>query len=155
MRRLTILTLAVALLFSGVAKSDVFNGADFPPEKDNSHVGTNPGNTSDNIDDYDEVCPYTGSLSPDVVYLYQLLEDGAIDIDLCDSGYDTKIFIYENIVTPGAPYACNDDADCALAYRSALMGVPVAEGNRYYIVIDGYGSDMGDYTITFSVPAPP
>ena len=28
------------------------------------------GNTSDNIDDYDEDCPYTGSLSPDVVYAW-------------------------------------------------------------------------------------
>ena len=113
------------------------------------------GNTSDNINDYDEVCPYTGSLSPDVVYVWTAAMDGAIDIDMCESGYDTKLYIYENAVTPGDPYACNDDADCDLAYRSALLGVPVTGGNSYYIVVDGYGSDMGDYIFTMNECPPP
>jgi hypothetical protein len=115
------------------------------------------GNTSDNLDDYDEVCPYTGSMSPDVVYAYTPAADGDIDIDLCDSGYDTKLYVYENVVTPGAPYACNDDADCATAYRSALLGLAVTGGNTYYFVVDGYGSDMGDYilAVTGAEPPPP
>ena len=113
------------------------------------------GNTSDNIHDYDEVCPYTGSMSPDVVYAWTAGANGAIDIDLCESGYDTKVYVYENAATPGAPYACNDDADCALSYRSAILGMPVTGGNTYYIVVDGYGSDMGDYIMTITEAAPP
>jgi hypothetical protein len=113
------------------------------------------GNTSDNVDDYDEVCPYTGSLSADVVYAFTPAADGAIDIDICESLFDTKLYVYENVVTPGAPYACNDDADCATAYRSALPGLAVTGGNTYYIVIDGYGSDMGDYILNVTGAAPP
>jgi hypothetical protein len=152
-----------------------------PPAKDNSHVGLNPGtpdgreggetvadailipavpysdtgNTSDNIDDYDEVCPYSGSLSPDVVYAYSPAEDQNLIIDLCTSAYDTKIYIYENFVTPGEPYACNDDEDCELSYRSRLEYIPVFTGNTYYIVIDGYGSDSGDYEMFFDTIGPP
>jgi hypothetical protein len=113
------------------------------------------GNTSDNVNDYDEVCPYTGSLSPDVVYSFTPDSDLSIDIDLCDSGYDTKVYVYENTVTHGNPYACNDDADCALAYRSALYLLSVVGGNTYYIVIDGYGSEEGDYILSVSESPPP
>ena len=151
--------------------------------KDSAHVGANPGvpdgreggdtvydafiiaalpfqdsgNTCDNINDYDEVCPYTGSQSPDVVYAFTAPYDQVVYIDLCESGYDTKLFIYENAVTPGNPYACNDDSDeCALLYRSHLMNVPLYGGNTYYIVIDGYGSDCGDYILQLpTCPWPP
>jgi hypothetical protein len=108
---------------------------------------TDMGNTSDNIDDYDEVCPYTGSTSPDVVYLYTPTIDIPIDITLCTSGYDTKVYVYENGITPGDFVACNDDADCAQAYRSKLEWVELSAGNSYYIVVDGFGGDMGDYEL--------
>ena len=87
--------------------------------KDNQHVGLNPGtadgrqggedmasavpidempfndtgNTSDNLDDYDEICPYGGSISPDVVYSYTPLNDEVLTIDLCGSSYDTKVYV--------------------------------------------------------------
>ncbi|MBC8365828.1 hypothetical protein H8E52_00310 [bacterium] len=50
------------------------------------------GNTSDNVHDYDEVCPYSGSTAPDVVYSYTPRYNVTIDIDLCASGYDTISF---------------------------------------------------------------
>jgi hypothetical protein len=115
------------------------------------------GSTTDNIDDYDEACPYTGSLSPDVVYSFTPSENIVVDIDLCESDYDTKVYVYENTVTPGAPYACNDDAECDLPYRSAILGLDVTAGNTYYIVIDGYGSVDGDYTLNIDdalIPPP-
>lgn len=107
------------------------------------------GDTSDNLDDYDEVCPYSGSTAPDVVYVFTPDYDMCVDIDLCNSGYDTKVFVYENMYTPGAPYACNDDFDgCALLFRSKLESLFLAAGNNYYIVIDGYsGVDYGVYEL--------
>ncbi len=106
------------------------------------------GDTSDNIDDYDEVCTYTGSTSPDVVYVFTPEDDICVDIDLCNSGYDTKVYVYENMYTPGAPYACNDDfSGCALAFRSKLEGLYLAAGNNYYIVVDGYGGESGVYEL--------
>jgi len=115
------------------------------------------GNTSDNVDDYDEVCPYTGSLSPDIVYAYTPPGDMSIIIDLCFSGYDTKVYVYENDVTPGSPYACNDDYnECLNPYRSAIWPLSITGGNTYYIVVDGYGGEMGDYDLHVDIiPMPP
>lgn len=106
------------------------------------------GNTALFVHDYDEVCNYTGSLSPDCVYSFTPAVDMCIDIDLCTSLYDTKVYVYEDMYTPGFPFACNDDfADCVNLWRSMLPGLMVYGGHTYYIVIDGYGSDSGDYIL--------
>lgn len=145
-----------------------------PEPKDDSHVGQNPGtpdgreggetipeafpiggfpfsdsgNTCDNIHDYDEACPYEGSTAPDVVYSYTPTEDIFIDIDLCGSGYDTKVYVY--CAGPGSLVACNDDyyfgPPCG-EYVSRLPNVMLIAGLPYYIVVDGYGIDCGDYVI--------
>ncbi len=116
------------------------------------------GLTCDNVDDYDETCPYGGSTAPDVVYSYTPAADGAITIDLCNSLYDTKVFVYENVHTPGVPYACNDDyytgAPC-FAYSSAIIAMPVTGGNTYFIVVDGYGGGCGEYNLDIIEDTPP
>lgn len=118
------------------------------------------GTTLGYADDYDEVCPYTGSTAPDVVYSYTPPAGVTVDIDLCGSSFDTKLYIYENAVTPGFPFDCNDDfyfdGPCG-QYVSKIEGLFLAGGNTYYIVIDGYSEfDYGDYTLTVSeFVAPP
>jgi hypothetical protein len=69
---------------------------------------TETGNTCGFADDYEEMCPY-GSNSTDVVYSYSPPYDMCVSISLCDSYYDTKVFVYEDQCTPGVPYACDDD----------------------------------------------
>jgi len=105
------------------------------------------GSTCDNIHNYDEACPYTASLSPDVVYEYVAPYDMYVDIHTCESGYDTKLYVYENAYTPGSPIACNDDnVNCpGEMYRSWIESLSLTMGNTYYIVVDGYGGDCGDY----------
>jgi hypothetical protein len=115
---------------------------------------TTSGTTTGYLDDYDEACPYPGSGSPDVVYAYTPSSNVTVDIDLCGSSFDTKIYVYENVATPGVPYACNDDfysdEPCGI-YVSKIEGVDLSAGNTYYIVIDGYsGSDYGNYVLTIS-----
>jgi hypothetical protein len=98
------------------------------------------GTTTGYIHDYDEVCPYAGSTSPDVVYTFEPVEDGVVDVDLHGSSYDTKIYLYdENLVL----IACNDDY--YPDYTSRLEMVPVEPGVVYFLVIDGYGGESGDY----------
>jgi hypothetical protein len=104
-------------------------------------IGTTDGYT----DDYDEVCDYTGSLSPDVVYSYTPTVDKIVDLSLCNSGYDTKLYIYENSYTPGAPFACNDDY-CP-GYMSFIGDLTLTGGNTYYIVVDGYDGEFGAYEL--------
>ena len=108
----------------------------------------NTGTTAGYNDDYDEECPYTGSTSPDVVYSYAPTVDMLIDISICESAYDTKLYVYEN--DAGNNIACNDD-ECSDSqgnpYRSLLEQVLLTAGNTYYIVVDGYGGNFGEYNI--------
>jgi len=98
------------------------------------------------LHDYDECCPYTGSMSPDVVYEYYCQYTRSIDIDLCASSYDTKVFVYENDL--GNLVGCNDDMlYCGASGYQSWLSVELLAGNTYYIVIDGYGSDCGTYEL--------
>jgi hypothetical protein len=114
------------------------------------------GTTIGYVNDYDAVCPYSGSTSADVVYAYTPGGVESVDIDLCGSLYDTKLYVLDgslNIV------ACNDDyysdAVCGV-FVSALFGVVMNAGTTYYIVIDGYGGSFGDYLLAVSgVPYEP
>ena len=107
-----------------------------------SSVGTTIGY----VDNYDEVCPYTGSTSPDVVYSFTPGANVAVDITLCNgSDYDTKLYVYENAWTPGAPFACNDDT-CP-GWVSELTDLNLTGGNTYYIVVDGYYGASGNYVL--------
>ena len=109
------------------------------------------GDTCPFINDYDACCPYTGSTSPDVVYAYEPAADMCVSISLCNSFYDTKVFVYEDAWTPGSPVACNDDNfDCVdppVDYTSWIEEVELLEGQTYYIVVDGYGNQCGDYVL--------
>ncbi|HOX27319.1 MAG TPA: hypothetical protein PLL30_16300 [Candidatus Krumholzibacteria bacterium] len=122
---------------------DTFDDAIAIPEIPYTTTGTTSGFT----DDYDEACPYSGSTSPDVVYKLIARADIDIDVDLCGSAYDTKVYLYDadmNLV------ACNDDFyyddDCG-DYVSRLRFAPIIDGTSYYLVVDGYGGEYGEYQL--------
>jgi hypothetical protein len=115
------------------------------------------GATCDNLDDYDEACPYTGSDAPDVVYSWSPSYDGACLIDLCGSSYDTKLYVYDSSLTL---LACNDDyysdPDCGI-YVSLIEFQEFCSGETYFIVIDGYSGDCGEYVLhidEYALPQP-
>lgn len=109
-----------------------------------SGTGTTVGYT----DDYDEACPYDGSTSPDVVYTFAYAGGAAsIDIDLCGSSYDTKVYVYDADL---ALVGCNDDYyfdDICGTYVSRIEALVVPAGT-YHVVVDGYGGDAGEYQIS-------
>jgi hypothetical protein len=99
-------------------------------------------------DDYDAVCPQ-GSGAPDVCYRFTPANDMVISIDMCGSEYDTKVFVYEeetyNLV------GCNDDyysqgEPCGV-YVSRIEEVELVAARGYYVVVDGYGSEDGNYQL--------
>ncbi len=102
-------------------------------------------------DDYDEVCPYYGSTAPDVVYAYEPPADMCVSISLCNSYYDTKVYVYEDVVGNVPLDGCNDDNfDCVdppVNYTSWIDEVALSAGHRYYIVVDGYLEECGDYVL--------
>lgn len=104
------------------------------------------GNSCNFTDNYDEICPYFAPGSPDVVYAYSPVVNQTVDIDMCSSLYDTKVYIYDG--STSVLVACNDDAGCGITgYQSALMLVPMLAGHTYYIVVDGYDGDCGTYDL--------
>ena len=110
------------------------------------------GTTCGYVDDYHEACPYPEPLSPDVVYCILPTSDVCLSIDLCNSYYDSKVYVYEEEWTPGHPIACNDDnygcADPPVEYTSWIEYVELLAGHTYYIVVDGYDGQCGDYVIS-------
>ena len=118
------------------------------------------GTTVGYEDSYDEVCPYTGATSPDVVYAFTPATDMAVTMTTCYSTFDTKMYVYEGAAGTlatnvfGQP-ACSDDTyppgvdDCT-AWTSYIEGVNMTAGTTYYIVVDGYGYSEGDYVVDFS-----
>ncbi|MCK4660445.1 MAG: hypothetical protein KAV82_13065 [Phycisphaerae bacterium] len=118
------------------------------------------GTTDGYYDDYEEMdgmgCPYDSN-SPDVVYSYTPPVDIEVTIDLCNSQYDTKVFVYEDICTSGTAIACDDDSCPGGTYKSIIEGLTLAAGHTYYIVVDGYGGGSGEYelNVTEDDPCPP
>ncbi len=120
---------------------------------------TDDGSTAAAVNDYDEVCPYSGSTSPDVVYSYTPAATITVDVTLCAgiTDYDTKLYVYENTCPGGGPFACNDDsctAPLGQSYVSSLSALTLTAGNTYYFVVDGYGGASGNYTIDISESVP-
>ena len=112
---------------------------------------TTTGTTTGFVDDYDGVCPYLGSTSPDVVYSFTPASDILLTVDLCGSSYDTKTYIFDSEFIL---LACNDDfyftGDPCGEYVSKIDGAILPGGATYYIVVDGYGGDFGDYVLNVS-----
>ncbi|MFC1572884.1 FlgD immunoglobulin-like domain containing protein [Candidatus Eisenbacteria bacterium] len=104
------------------------------------------GNTCGYNDDYAVMCPY-GNWAPDVVYAYVPVEETNIRIDLCDSDYDTAVFLYNSAAPPYDLIGCNDDFCGPDGYRSAIEYAHVVPGFTYYVVVDGYTSACGDYIL--------
>ncbi len=103
------------------------------------------GTTVGFVDDYDEVCPYSGSTSPDVVYTFDLAELTSITFDLCNADYDSKIYVYNSLLEL---MGCNDDhtGQCEISFRSWLHIINM-DPDTYYVVVDGYYGASGTYEL--------
>lgn len=118
---------------------------------------TDTGTTCGHTDDYDVAC-YSDAAAPDVVYSFTPDITGFVDIDLCGSSYDTKVFVLD---TSEEAIACSDDTywvaghSCG-QWNAALEFLAVEEGQTYYIVVDGYATSCGNYElrVAFEEPCP-
>jgi hypothetical protein len=128
-------------------------GGDTPGSCTEYTLGTVEIGTTVGFTDFtDEACPYTGSTSPDVYYCYTPTKDHNLTIELCQSGFDTKVYVYDSTLSLVVDYAgassCNDDA-CTSAggglFRSLLHCSPMQKDVLYFIVVDGGGGAEGNY----------
>ena len=95
-----------------------------------------------------------GSQGADYAYFYTVTEAITINVTLCDpaTNYDTKleIFTADGECNETSTGYYNDDYTCTYSgLYSSLLGVSLSPG-QYYIIVDGYGGQTGNYGITVS-----
>ncbi len=109
-------------------------------------------------DDYNEMCPFNELGASDLVYKFQPSFNQTVNIDLCESSFDTKMYIYEGTCgsfNSGEAIYCNDDYCGVNGWRSRLEDVYFQAGMEYYIVIDGWGAnDKGEFMLCFENECP-
>lgn len=132
-------------------------------------LGSNPFDTYTATTDGMELDPavcdpgYYGNdqIYNDVWFTYTADCSGTLTISLCDSNYDTRIAVYDNLDCPADPHdvvACNDDAtfgSCAWTLKSIVELDNVATGETFLIRVGGFSSSSkgaGNMHITCSAP---
>jgi len=115
---------------------------------------TDTGNTSDYNNDYGPFtqdglyCPWENyysstseGMANDVVYVFTLQDETTVTASLCGSGYDTAIALYN---TDDESQVLGNDDFCGLQ-SEVSCSLPAG---TYYIVVDGYSTSTGDYTLS-------
>ncbi|MCK4413457.1 MAG: hypothetical protein KAY32_07940 [Candidatus Eisenbacteria sp.] len=114
-----------------------------------------PFNDSGNMWDYADDIDFGYGTSPDCVYHYTPDADGCVTFDLCESNYDSMIFVVDeamNIIV------WNDDGAACDAFQSQISWMYIYAGVKYFYVLDGWGGSAGPYVINVFVrdcPPPP
>ena len=106
------------------------------------------GNTSSSANDYPSSCYF--SEAPDDIYALSLFCRGTITASLCGSAYDCLIEVRAGtnyFDCPGSTLlACNDDF-CGLQSQVTFY---VEAGETYFIIVDGFSSNSGAYSLGVS-----
>jgi PKD repeat protein len=89
--------------------------------------------------------------SPGVWYSVTPTSSGNLTASLCGSGYDTWISAYSGTCASLACLASNDDF-CGLQSQITFA---VIAGNTYYILVNGYTTNSGTFTLAITCPGPP
>jgi hypothetical protein len=97
-------------------------------------------------------CPYTSTGARDVVYSFTPAANIDLDIILCDSAYDTKVYVTDG--NGGPIVGCSDD-ECGttppVGWKSEIPCLNTLAGHTYYIFVDGYSStDYGVYQLVIN-----
>lgn len=116
-------------------------------------VGAAPtaGTTAGGTDDHTPTCTQPGSA--DIVYELTLAADAVIGVSTNTAGttYDTALHVREaSCVDPSAEIACNDDVDAQGGNYNSELGFAATAGVPYYIIVDGYNGEEGDFELTLT-----
>ncbi len=153
-------------LLSGFASAQNGGPAGAPPNDlcRDSIVVTN-GNTNfstvgastDGIEEFPE-CFFSGdaNINSDIWYRYTATCSGELNVDLCNSDYDTKVSVYSGCTTctfANPPLGCNDDSSLVDCAPQSDLAVPVQSGSCYTIRVGGYLNQSGNGTMNLSCSA--
>ena len=83
---------------------------------------------------------------------YSFAGDGsAVTVSTCGSGYDTKLSVFSGSCGALSCVTGNDDA-CGL---QSTVNFATSNGTTYYILVHGFGTAVGNFTMSVTCVAPP
>lgn len=86
-----------------------------------------------------------GNTAPDVFYSVTVSACAdSLLVSSCGSGFDTYLRILDDTL---APVALNDDNGPLCSGAQASIAIPVTAGATYYIVLEGFGTNAGNYNL--------
>ena len=108
-----------------------------------------------------------GAAGPEKVYTWTPTASGSATLQTCGgtTNFDTVIYLRlasqcatgPDVVLPGCSSlgCCNDDfcADSTGAFRASKITPTVTAGVTYSIIVDGWGGNSGNFTLTVTPPA--
>jgi hypothetical protein len=89
-------------------------------------------------------CGGGGNNAPDVSFGFTAPASGTYQIDTAGSAFDTVLYVRDGTCS-GVQLACNDDANGTL---QSLVSVSLSAGQSVVIVVDGYSTRSGAFTLT-------
>jgi len=96
---------------------------------------------------------HCGNASGDAFYKFTAGEAGDYTISLCGSAFDTYLRVYGDACCCNQIYYNDDNyGACGPGNNSELTDIPLVPGT-YYVHVEGYGSNEGDYALSVSCPA--
>jgi hypothetical protein len=110
-----------------------------------------------NTCDFNNFCDITGTDNSDVIYQLDITSTIDLEVSLCNSAFDTKLAIFQGDCCTGSDteWQYNDDNSdhCSPSNRSYIMANFTP--GTYFIVVDGFGSNCGDYQLDITEYFPP
>lgn len=104
------------------------------------------GSTKTKGNDLNPSCAY--SLAEDVAYTWTAPFTGSYTFSTAGSQFDTVLSLLTSAC--GSTIACNDDANGT--YQSQFT-VGLTAGQQYVIVVDGYGTSAGNFSLSITCPS--
>ncbi|MCP3168530.1 hypothetical protein [Myxococcus qinghaiensis] len=103
------------------------------------------GNTCGKTSDYSPSCAF-GPAAPDMVYLWRAPSTGMFSFTTLGANFDTVLEVRPYNSTTQS-LACNDDI--GPGNQQSVVDVPLTSGQVVQIIVDSYGSQCGNYMLTF------
>ena len=87
-----------------------------------------------------------GSSAPEQVFQWTPSTSGQWTLSTCGSGYDTLLYVSTSCGQASSELSCNDDGTSCANNGSRIQENFIA-GQTYYIVVDGYSTRAGSFTL--------
>jgi hypothetical protein len=107
-------------------------------------------------------CGNLTSLSPEKVFSWTPTASGPATIDTCDvagTNFNTVLYVRSGVCHGGSELVCKDDTyvgcDTANGGVGSRVTLNVTQGTTYFLVVDGYAGQSGNFKLHVAGPTPP